>query len=109
MALTETQLIRIRRIINDVDEPQMYSDDELNERFVEVKGNYDQLAYDIWIEKASAFSTLVNTSESGSSRSTGDLYKNAVSQANFYKGRLDDVEEVATADATPFTVQSERT
>lgn len=43
-----------------------------------------EVAHMIWQETAASYSTLVNVSESGSSRSLGDLQKNALAMAQQY-------------------------
>lgn len=105
---TETELLRIRRIINDATEPFVYSDEELDARFAEDNSNFNLLAYHIWVEKAASYSTMVDTSESGSSRANSDLYNNAVKQANFYKTLADEGVVEAEAEVAPFTVAVER-
>lgn len=41
-----------------------------------------QICHDYWTKKATTYSTMVNVSESGSSRNMGDLYKNALAIAD---------------------------
>lgn len=39
----------------------------------------------VWSEKAANYASLVNVSESGSSRAMGSLYQNALKMAEFYQ------------------------
>jgi len=41
----------------------------------------------LWEENATQTATLVNVSESGSSRSLGDIHKNALAMAKFYSDK----------------------
>lgn len=41
-----------------------------------------EFCYDFWTKKATEYSTMVNVSESGSSRNMGDMYKNALAIAD---------------------------
>jgi hypothetical protein len=43
-----------------------------------------------WEIRAAKYHGLVNVSESGSSRSLGDMYKNAIAMAMFYRGKKTD-------------------
>lgn len=82
---TETQIASLRRMIDDVDAPTSYSDTDLNARIDEA-GSTEQAASVIWREKAASYSTLVDVSESGSSRKLSDLRKAAMEQAAYYDG-----------------------
>lgn len=46
------------------------------------QGNVNDAARYIWRTKAAGYSSLVNISESGSTRAMGDLYKNALAMAD---------------------------
>lgn len=50
--------------------------------------NLDRAAARVWREKAAEFSSLVDISESGSSRKMSDLYKSALAMASMYDGRV---------------------
>lgn len=41
-----------------------------------------EICHHYWTQKATSYSTMVNVSESGSSRNMGDLYKNALAIAD---------------------------
>lgn len=43
------------------------------------------LTHRIWQEKAATYASLVNVSESGSTRAMGDLYKNALAMSEKFK------------------------
>lgn len=72
-------------------------------------GSADGAAAAVWREKAAALADLVNTSESGSSRSMGDLYKNALEMARFYEKKVADaLTPVVPSGDYPMTVDIER-
>lgn len=48
----------------------------------------DQVAYEIWTEKAAKFAQLVDISEGGSSRKQGDLYEQALGMAKVFADRV---------------------
>lgn len=52
----------------------------------------DSVAARLWEEKASKAATMVNISESGSSRSMGDIHKNALNMAAYFKKKVQDAE-----------------
>lgn len=60
------------------------SDEELGLIF-DREGNLDGATGAVWEMKAAEYSELVNVSEAGSSRSLGDLYKNAVAMAKYWR------------------------
>lgn len=82
---TATQVTSLRRMVDDVAAPQQYDDNELSTRIDEA-ASLEQAASVIWREKAASFSTLVDVSESGSSRKLSDLRKAALEQASYYDG-----------------------
>jgi hypothetical protein len=56
----------------------------------------------LWNTKAAKYASMVNISESGSSRSLGDAHKNALSMAKYYKGLADEAEAEAPIDTSRF-------
>lgn len=92
----------LRRMINEPS-TATYSDVVLG-ALIDEKG-LDATAAQVWSEKAAAASVLVNTSESGSSRSLQQIHSNALAMANFYGGRV--TQEVAATDA-PMVIDIER-
>lgn len=50
-------------------------------------GDLDAAAAVVWEIRAAKYHALVNISESGSSRNMGDLYKNAIAMAQYYRGK----------------------
>lgn len=70
----ETEIKRIRSLTDGAAD---MTDEELAAELGAGK-TVREICYDYWTAKATSYSTLVNVSESGSSRSMGDLYKNAL-------------------------------
>lgn len=57
-----------------------------------------RVAARLWDEKAASQTSLVDISESGSSRKMSDSHKNAINMAKYFRG-LADAEEAPTAEA----------
>lgn len=77
---TPDQIAALRLLIAEPDETT-YTDADLGAALDAAEGNDDAVASDIWTQKAASYATMVNVSESGSSRSLGDLHKNALAMA----------------------------
>lgn len=60
----------------------------------------------IWVKRAAKYSSLVDTSESGSSRKLGDLYKNALVMADRFKDPDDIIAPVKPRKKTRNIVRS---
>lgn len=83
-----------------------YTDPQLSDMLDAAGGDVNVVAANLWSGYASSSATLVNISESGSSRSMGDIYKNAMAMAKYFRGLSEDV--TATADSRPRTRRIER-
>jgi hypothetical protein len=81
---TIDEVAQLRRLINDVDMPQTYTDSDL-ELLIDANGVNVSGAI-IWREKAASMATLVDVQEGSSRRSLGDLYEQALSMAKFLEG-----------------------
>lgn len=66
------------------------SDTELGNIIDYNSEDLDASASYAWEQRAAKYHGLVNVSESGSSRSLGDLYKNAIAMAAYYRGKKTD-------------------
>jgi hypothetical protein len=82
MATVES-IASLRRLIDDVAAPQTYTDEYLNAR-LDANENPEAIAAALWREKAAKYATLVDISESGSSRKLSDLRKAALEFAAYY-------------------------
>lgn len=92
----------VRRKIGDTTEPYAYDAQLLSDLIDAANGDTDQVAADIWDEKAVQYSTMVDISEAGSSRKNSDLFKNAQSMSSMYRARAasDDSSEGVTFTTT---------
>lgn len=88
---TPTQIESIRRLTNSA---EGYTDEELG-ALIDSGMTENQIAYRVWNEIAASTASLVNVSESGSSRNLSDLHKNALTMANTFRDG-----EAAVLDAT---------
>lgn len=56
-------------------------------------GDQNLAAAQVWEIRAAKYHGLVNMSESGSSRSLGDMHKNALGMAGYFRGKFSDAVE----------------
>lgn len=89
MALSADELAQIRRMVSDADQ-EFWSDlllQDAAEAYVSTDGSYDlrSLAASLWEEKAAAWAKMVNTSESGSSRSMSQQFDHAIVMAKRFR------------------------
>lgn len=80
---TAAAIQQVRRLINDPEHDE-FSDEDIANLLDGVDGDVNRAVAGAWGIKAGLYSTLVNTSEAGSSRSLGDLYKNALQMQAHY-------------------------
>jgi hypothetical protein len=92
---TDVQVQTLRPMIDEPDST-VYSDEVLKALIDQVEGDLDTAAAQIWEQKAARYSTLVDVSESGSSRSMSQLYKNASAQTSFYQKKVSDIQVEVT-------------
>jgi hypothetical protein len=84
---TPDQVTQVRRLAAyDATDP--YDDSQLS-ALIDSMGLY-MLVSMLWGEKAAGYVSMVNISESGSSRNMGDLHKNALAMSQYYKKLADD-------------------
>lgn len=80
---TPEQILRLRLMIDETDSA-VYTDEMLGSIIDQAELDLDTAASEVWQQKAARFSTLVDTTESGSSRRMSQLASNALAQAKFY-------------------------
>lgn len=85
----EDLIPQFRRMVDEPDDTT-YSDESIVADFLSPNTllgvtDLNTAAAQLWREKAAAAAELVNTSESGSSRALGDIYKNALEMAKHYE------------------------
>lgn len=95
---TAEEVLKLRQYINEPDDCGEWADVRLGE-YIDASSNLYNAAAEIWGIKAGQYSGLVNVSESGSSRSLGDLLKNAERMAKHYRelGTAEDNAGLASA------------
>lgn len=93
---TEDQILELRTLVNETAEGCEWTDEELGAA-IDSTETMNGAASKVWYLKAGRFSTLVDVSESGSSRKLGDLYKNALAMGKYY-GDADQQEEDVVVD-----------
>ena len=80
---TPAEVARLRLLIGDPTEEEV-SDYTIEITLDAMGGNTNRAASELWSIRAAQFSSLVNTTESGSTRNLGDLYKNAMAMKMHY-------------------------
>ena len=90
----------LRPMINEPGS-NVYDDQALMDIIDQADGDLDLAAATIWEQKAGRFSTLVDVSESGSSRSNSQTYKNALAQAQYYSKKVSEAAVVEVEAVRP--------
>lgn len=62
-----------------------FNDDDLS-ALIDSLGSVNMAAAEVWSQKAASSAALVDVSESGSSRSMSQAYKNALAMATHFRG-----------------------
>lgn len=91
---TANEIAAFRLLIAEPDETT-YTDAALAD-ILDGASDVNSAAATIWTQKAAAAATLVNVSESGSSRSLGDLQKNALTMAQLFSAAVEKDPETST-------------
>lgn len=89
MAISDEQLAQLRKMIDEEDGAGGWTDialAALAEANLATDGSYDlrKVASTVWEAKAAAYVELVNTSESGSSRSMAQKFDHAITMAKTF-------------------------
>jgi hypothetical protein len=95
---TPDEILALRRMTALGADTTVYDDVVLNDMIDELGINAAAAA--VWSEKASALSTLVDVSESGSSRNMSQAYKGALAMAQHYAGQDSTPEDNSLAATT---------
>jgi hypothetical protein len=76
---TQQEIDQLRSLVGDTD----LTDDQLGDIF-DASQCMNQAVANVWGQKAAMYAPLVDISEAGSSRSMGQLYKNALEMSKYY-------------------------
>lgn len=74
---TEDQIWALRLAVDEPDDSNGWSDEHLSS-IIDASATTNAAASQVWLLKAAQYASLVDVSESGSSRKLGDLHKNAL-------------------------------
>ena len=91
---TTAEVAALRALINEPTD-ETYSDEQLS-LLIDTAGSVNAAGSEVWLSKAAQYATLVNVSESGSSRNLGDLHKNALAMAKQLGAEADEDTSAAT-------------
>lgn len=84
---TEEQIFELRGLISEPDDSNGWTDERLSS-LIDGTATMNAAAARGWLLKAGEYASLVDVSESGSSRKLSDLRKNAMEMSQYY-GSLD--------------------
>lgn len=73
----------LRDLVGEPDETNGWTDEKLGE-LIDSSESMMLAASKVWASKAATYATLVDVSESGSSRKLSDLHKNALAMAGYF-------------------------
>lgn len=103
---TAEDIAQLRSMIAEPTNEEPYTDEQLSAQ-IDAADSLPTLAAQVWRSKAASLAHLVNISEGGSSRSMGDLYKNAIAMAGVWQSAAGGDSSADTNDA-PFTTEITR-
>jgi adenine-specific DNA methylase len=83
---TPDQIAEVREYIAEAGIANGWTDARIEE-YIDREADLYLAASAIWSSKAATYASLVNVSESGSSRSMGSLIDNAIKMAKLYKDK----------------------
>jgi hypothetical protein len=78
---TPEQIARMRQLVGET----TLTDEQLSV-IIDRNENFNIAVAEVWESLAAQYSTITNLSEAGSSRSLGDLFKNAQSMGQYFRG-----------------------
>jgi len=84
-----TAVAELRRLINQPDNAEPWTDEYLSSRLDAWPGSTSALAAVIWREKASSYAELVDVQEGNSNRKLSQLYTQALKMADGLDGGSD--------------------
>lgn len=79
----EAQILALREMVNEDDDCGGWDDEKLS-AIIDSTETLNSAAAQVWRLKAGQYASLVDVSESGSSRKLGDLRKNAAEMSAMY-------------------------
>lgn len=94
------EILQLRRMIGDDQEPYRFTDEELDAMLVETEGDLRKAASNFWYMRATQHAESVDITEAGSSRKNSDLFKNAMALAKQYDDEPEGGEEVVASSTT---------
>jgi hypothetical protein len=96
---------KLRGLTNELDDSNGWTDERLG-NLIDTSLTLNAAASHVWLLKAGQYATLVDVSESGSSRKLSDLRKNAMEMVAYFKGL--DVTDADTSGGRPIVQRIRR-
>lgn len=95
MATTD-QITQLRRMIGELEDTAPWTDPDV-ERLVDGSASLNEAAMKGWQEKAAMYASMVDTTESGSSRRLSQLQDQALKMAKHYEGLMGSTDEAGVS------------
>ena len=92
-------IAKLRLLIGEPDDSNGWTDEKLAD-IIDASSSLNDAASKVWVSKAGTYSSLVDVSESGSSRKLSDMHRNALTMAEYFK----DAEEASVPAPTSYPV-----
>jgi hypothetical protein len=108
MAISDDQLAELRRMIDEADNTTGWTDLVLSALFDSNGTDLRLTAKSIWEAKAASYVELVNTSESGSSRSMSQKFDHAITMAKTFGADSSGTDTVINAPRSTKIVRATR-
>ena len=85
---TVGQIADLRELVAEPDDTNGWTDVKLADAIDDNGGDLNAAASEVWLQKATTYATLVDVTESGSSRKMSDLQKNALALSERFAGMV---------------------
>lgn len=100
-------IARLRRLIGEPDDTNGWTDSVLSD-IIDANDDLNTAAVEVWESKAAEAASLVDTTESGSSRRMSQLHDQAMRMATYYRGLTEEPTQPPGLDGYAYTLPIER-
>lgn len=103
----QSEITRLRLLIGEPEDTAPWTDDVLS-GIIDESEDLDVAALQVWEAKAASAASMVDTTESGSSRRMSQLHDQALKMVSYYRGRTDPSTEPPDLQGYAYTTPIER-
>lgn len=100
-------IVRLRLLIGEPDDTTPWTDDVLA-GIIDGADDLNTAALEVWEAKAASAASMVDTTESGSSRRMSQLHDQALKMVGYYKGLVTPINQPPGLDGYAYTTPIER-